>query len=131
LVEGGDKESTLRIVMTEGKKRQIRRTAALFGHNVRSLIRTQMGKLMLGTLRPGEWRELTAKDLAALKTPADELGNIKGKAAARRASGRPFVERPAEAETRKRPVRLSSKKDKDKRKRPPPGGRRNQRTGAK
>jgi pseudouridine synthase len=131
LIEGGDKESTLRIVMTEGKKRQIRRTAALFGHNVRSHIRTQMGKLMLGTLRPGEWRELAAKDLAALKTPADELGNIKGKAAARRASGRPFVEHPAEAETRKRPVRLRSKKDKDKRKRPPPGGRRNQRTGAK
>ncbi len=133
LMEGGEKESTLRIVMTEGKKRQIRRTASLLGHTVKSLIRTQMGKLVLGTLRPGEWRELTAKDLAALKTPADELGQIKGKAAARRASGRPFIERAPGTGPTKRPVVAAtrSRKDKDKKKRPPPGGRRNQRTGAK
>ena len=132
LMEGGEKESTLRIVMTEGKKRQIRRTASLLGHTVRSLIRTQMGKLMLGTLRPGEWRELTAKDLAQLKAPADELGQIKGKAAARRASGRPFIEGQPSEGARKSPVTATrSRKDKDKKKRPPPGGRRNQRTGAK
>ncbi len=133
LMEGGEKESTLRIVMTEGKKRQIRRTASLLGHTVRSLIRTQMGKLVLGTLRPGEWRELTAKDLAMLKTPADELSGIKGKAAARRASGRPFVEHPPTPSAGKRRPSPSpyGKKSKDKKKRPPPGGRRNQRTGAK
>nr|MBA3875249.1 hypothetical protein [Anaerolineae bacterium] len=73
-----------------------------------------------------------AKDLAALKTPAEELGSIKGKAAARRASGRPYIENPPAPTTRKRPVAATlSKKDKDKKKRPPPGGRRNQRTGAK
>jgi len=130
MMEGGPKESTLRIVMTEGKKRQIRRTAALFGHTVRSLIRTQMGKLQLGTLRPGEWRELMAKDLAALKAPADELSNIKGKGAARRESGKPFVENPEP--TKRRRTAAPPRKDKDKRKkRPPPGGRRNQRTGAR
>ncbi len=134
LMEGGEKETTLRIVMTEGKKRQIRRTASLLGHTVRSLIRTQMGKLMLGILRPGEWRELTPKDLAALKLPADELGQIKGKAAVRRAMGRPYVENqsadkpPAKRRARPNPF---AKKDKDKKKRPPPGGRRNQRTGTK
>ncbi len=133
VMEGGEKETTLRIVMTEGKKRQIRRTASLLGHTVRSLVRTQMGKLMLGTLRPGEWRELTAKDLAQLKTPADELKNIKGKAAARRASGRPFIENlPTPSTSKRRPSPSPySKKSKDKKKRPPPGGRRNQRTGAK
>ncbi|MBI1279439.1 MAG: pseudouridine synthase [Anaerolineaceae bacterium] len=133
VTDGGEKESTLRIVMTEGKKRQIRRTAALFGHSVKSLIRTQMGKLMLGTLRPGEWRELNAKDLAQLKTPAEELSQIKGKAAARRASGRPFVENPPAPTSGKRRTgsKPYSKKNKDKKKRPPPGGRRNQRTGAK
>ncbi len=135
VMEGGEKESTLRIVMTEGKKRQIRRTAALFGHTVRSLVRTQMGKLMLGNLRSGEWRELNAKDLAALKTPADELIQIKGKSAARRASGRPYVDNSETPTTgRRRTVTNTnpySKKSKDKKKRPPPGGRRNQRTGAK
>jgi hypothetical protein len=72
IMEGG-KETTLRIVMTEGKKRQIRRVASILGHPVKSLMRTHVGKLPLGTLRPGDWRELTSKDLAALKTPADEL----------------------------------------------------------
>jgi 23S rRNA pseudouridine2605 synthase len=72
VVDGG-KETTLRIIMTEGKKRQIRRVATALGYPVKSLLRTHIGKLALGTLRPGEWRELTAKDLEALKTPADEM----------------------------------------------------------
>lgn len=132
VMEGGEKETTLRIIMTEGKKRQIRRTASLFGHTVRSLIRTQMGKLMLGTLRPGEWRELTAKDLAALKSPASELSQIKGKAAARRESGKPYVERPPTPGKRRPAAPITpARKTKEKKKRPPPGGRRNQRTGAK
>ncbi len=131
VMEGGEKETTLRIVMTEGKKRQIRRTASLFGHTVRSLIRTQMGKLMLGTLRPGEWRELAAKDLAALKSPAAELSNIKGKAAARRESGKPYIERPPTPGKRRPAPAAPARKTKEKKKRPPPGGRRNQRTGAK
>lgn len=129
VMEGGEKESTLRIVMTEGKKRQIRRTAALFGHTVRSLVRTQMGKLPLGTLRPGEWRELTTKDLALLKAPADELAAIKGKASVRKQLGRPFEDRPTAPA--KRRTALPPRKDKTKKRRPPPGGRRNQRTGAK
>lgn len=67
-ITDGDKSfSTLEIVMTEGKKRQIRRVAAILGHPVRHLTRTHIGKLALGTLRPGEWRELTAEDIEALK----------------------------------------------------------------
>jgi 23S rRNA pseudouridine2605 synthase len=72
IIEGG-KETTLRIVMTEGKKRQIRRVASILGHPVKSLIRTHIGTLPLGTLRPGDWRELTPKDLTALKTSAEEI----------------------------------------------------------
>jgi 23S rRNA pseudouridine2605 synthase len=73
-ITDGDKiETTLRIVMTEGKKRQIRRVAVQLGHPVKSLVRTHIGKLALGTLRVGEWRELNAKDVNALKTPADEI----------------------------------------------------------
>lgn len=73
IVEGGAKETTLRIVMTEGKKRQIRRTAVSLGHPVISLIRTQIGRLMLGTLHSGEWRELNSKDVTALRTSSEEL----------------------------------------------------------
>jgi pseudouridine synthase len=72
-ITDGGKETTLRVIMTEGKKRQIRRVAAQLGHPVLSLIRTHIGKLGLGSLRPGEWRELEAKDLVALKTPSGDL----------------------------------------------------------
>ncbi len=71
IIDGG-KETTLRIVMTEGKKRQIRRVAALLGYPVKSLVRTHIGRLGLGSLRPGEWRELTPQDLEALRAPAAE-----------------------------------------------------------
>jgi 23S rRNA pseudouridine2605 synthase len=124
VMDGGEKETTLRIVMTEGKKRQIRRTASLLGHNVRSLIRTHMGKLALGTLRSGEWHELTAKDLAALKEPADELKEIRSnKTAARRSpTTRPkaITKRPSAGQ---RPIK--------KPRRGSVGGRRNSRTGGK
>lgn len=69
----GGKETTLRIVMTEGKKRQIRRVASTLGHHVRSLIRTHIGALPLGELRPGEWRELNAKDLKLLTRSSEDF----------------------------------------------------------
>jgi 23S rRNA pseudouridine2605 synthase len=64
--------SVLRIVMREGRKRQIRRVAALLGHPVRELKRIRLGPLWLGTLEQGQWRYLTDKeirDLMALKRP--------------------------------------------------------------
>lgn len=76
IIDGG-KETTLRIVMTEGKKRQIRRVASILGHPVKSLIRTHIGTLTLGSLRPGDWRELTPKDITALKASAEEYKEIK------------------------------------------------------
>ena len=66
--------TTLEIVMTEGKKRQIRRVASMVGHPVKSLVRTHIGKLGLGELRPGEWRELGATDLVLMQTPAVKIG---------------------------------------------------------
>ncbi len=70
----GDREVTiLRVVMTEGRKRQIRRVAASLGHPVQRLTRTHIGKLELGSLRPGEWRELTGQEVNAMSTSADEL----------------------------------------------------------
>ena len=57
IVDGDKRETTLRIVMSEGKKRQIRRVASQLGHPVKTLIRTHIGTLALGTLRVGEWRD--------------------------------------------------------------------------
>jgi pseudouridine synthase len=77
-ITDGDREATtLRVIMTEGKKRQIRRVATQLGHPVRSLTRTQIGQLQLGSLRSGEWRELSETDLALLKKTAPEMGSAK------------------------------------------------------
>jgi 23S rRNA pseudouridine2605 synthase len=57
--EGGARSAWIRVVMKEGRKRQIRRTAAALGLNVSRLIRVRFGPLELGNLRPGEWRRVS------------------------------------------------------------------------
>jgi pseudouridine synthase len=67
----------LRVVMREGRKRQIRRVAALLGHPVEELTRVRLGPLQLGTLQVGAWRYLTQKEirkLESLKRQARKLG---------------------------------------------------------
>jgi 23S rRNA pseudouridine2604 synthase len=48
----------LRFVLTEGKKRQIRRMCELVGLKVVGLKRVRVGKIMLGNLPLGQWRYL-------------------------------------------------------------------------
>jgi 23S rRNA pseudouridine2604 synthase len=49
----------LRFVLTEGKKRQIRRMCELVGLKVVGLKRVRIGKVMLGNLPVGQWRYLS------------------------------------------------------------------------
>ena len=60
----------LRIIMREGRKRQIRRIASVLGHPVSKLVRTQIGPLTLGKLQPGEWRPLSNQEIASLREQA-------------------------------------------------------------
>ncbi len=48
----------LRFVLTEGKKRQIRRMCEAVGLQVLGLKRVRVGRVMLGDLPPGQWRYL-------------------------------------------------------------------------
>jgi pseudouridine synthase len=57
----------LEIVLTEGRKREVRRMLAALGHTVERLVRTQIGPLQLGTLRPGQWRYLEPAEVARLQ----------------------------------------------------------------
>ena len=50
--------------LTEGKNRQVRRMTAAVGHPTLRLIRVRIGQLLLGELKPGQWRELTAAERA-------------------------------------------------------------------
>ena len=58
--------SWLRLVLHEGRKRQLRRMLDAVGHPVRRLIRTSLGGLALGELEAGASRPLTATEEGAL-----------------------------------------------------------------
>ncbi len=60
------KKNEMKIVMYEGKKRQIRKMCWLAGLRVSKLKRIRIGKLLLGDLNPGEYRALTLRDLKEL-----------------------------------------------------------------
>lgn len=67
VIRAGEGDTTwLRIIMTEGKKREIRRMMAAVGHPVRRLIRVRFGPLHLGDLEPGQWRYLREDEVKAL-----------------------------------------------------------------
>ena len=57
----------LRIVLTEGRNRQVRRMCAAVGLTVTRLVRTRIGPLRDSRLGPGEWREHTRAELRALE----------------------------------------------------------------
>ena len=55
--------STVEITIHEGKNRQIRKMCSSFNHNVISLKRVAIGKIKLGYLKKGEFRNLTKEEL--------------------------------------------------------------------
>lgn len=57
----------LRLVLTEGRKRQVRRMTAAVGHPALRLVRVGIGPLSLEGLQPGEWRDLKPGELDALR----------------------------------------------------------------
>ncbi|HYY54638.1 MAG TPA: pseudouridine synthase [Candidatus Dormibacteraeota bacterium] len=63
------RESVLRVELTQGWKRQVRRTLAAVGLPVSSLVRVRIGPLRLGALAPGEYRRLAAREIDALAAP--------------------------------------------------------------
>jgi pseudouridine synthase len=64
--------SVLRITLTEGKKREIRRMLAACGFQVTALRRIRFGRVGIGDLEPGEWRHLTRDEVRALRRAVQE-----------------------------------------------------------
>lgn len=60
-------DNLVRIVIHEGRNRQVRRMCEAVGHPVRRLVRVRIGPLRDTHLRPGEWRELTRDELRSLE----------------------------------------------------------------
>jgi 23S rRNA pseudouridine2605 synthase len=69
LVSLAGKGAWLRVIMKEGHKRQIRETGLRIGLPVVRIIRVRIGALLLGGLKPRQWRMLTPAEIASLKTP--------------------------------------------------------------
>jgi 23S rRNA pseudouridine2605 synthase len=62
----------LRVVMREGRKREIREIGAQLGLPVMRIVRIRIAGLRLGELRPGQWRHLSKEEVRMLS--ADEGG---------------------------------------------------------
>ena len=62
--------SEIDLTIHEGRNRQVRRMLEALGHPVHSLTRLRFGPIALGGLKPGAWREVTPKELAALRVVA-------------------------------------------------------------
>lgn len=66
LLRSGEKNAWLEIVLDEGRNRQIRRLLAAFDIGVLRLLRVAIGELALGELGKGQWRMLSASEVAQL-----------------------------------------------------------------
>ena len=58
--------SRLRIVLHEGRNRQIRRMCETVGLDVVELVRVKVGGIGLGSLAPGEWRDLLPHEVVRI-----------------------------------------------------------------
>ena len=63
-------DGVLRITIHEGRNRQIRRMCETIGHPVERLVRTRIGGVGDATLKPGEFRILTVKEVSRLGAAA-------------------------------------------------------------
>ena len=66
LLEPTTDGAVLEISIHEGRNRQVRRMCEQVGLTVTRLCRVREGGLVLGVLRPGQWRELTEEELRKL-----------------------------------------------------------------
>ena len=57
----------LKIILCEGKKHHIRRLTAALGFPTLRLVRVAIGSLVLGSLQPGQMRELTPQEIEQLR----------------------------------------------------------------
>lgn len=58
---------TFQIILTQGVNRQIRRMCETCGVKVKALKRIRVMNILLGDLKPGEWREITGEELEQLR----------------------------------------------------------------
>ena len=66
LISGTERESSVKIIIGEGKKRQVRRMLDAVGFPVLRLKRVEIGGVTLGNLPEGKWRHLKPSEIELL-----------------------------------------------------------------
>lgn len=69
------KGAWVRVIMGEGRKRQIRETCKQLGLPVVRIVRVRIGSLKLGNLKPRQWRYLTRQEVDELKGQDPQKGS--------------------------------------------------------
>jgi 23S rRNA pseudouridine2605 synthase len=103
------KGAWLRVEMREGRKRQIREIGTLIGLPVVRILRISIGTLHLGVMKPGEWRYLSAEEIAALKTGEPKKAAFKPRREFRPKTATPARGRPPVRSTTDEKPRRSEK----------------------
>ncbi|MDX2467708.1 MAG: pseudouridine synthase [Acidimicrobiia bacterium] len=70
IVDRHKSQSLVEIVMSEGRKREVRRMFEAVGHDVDRLVRLAIGSVRDGSLEPGAWRPLTLDEVRSLYADA-------------------------------------------------------------
>lgn len=68
VILSSDRQGTqLQLTLHEGRKREVKRMCEAVGHPIRKLRRIAFANIEVDGLRPGEWRYLTAEEIAELR----------------------------------------------------------------
>lgn len=67
IIKSEPERTVLRLTISEGRNRQVRRMCKTLGYDVQRLTRVGIGPVKMGGLAPGEYRALTAKELKELE----------------------------------------------------------------
>jgi 23S rRNA pseudouridine2605 synthase len=72
VIERNQNRSLLNVSLREGRKRQIRRVAAMLDHPVIQLVRLKIGPIYLGDIPSGQWRYLSQEEVVSLRNSVME-----------------------------------------------------------
>jgi len=84
----------VKLVMVEGRKREVRRMLGKIGHPVEKLLRLAVGPIGLGEMAVGHWRYLSPEEIQSLKSNAALPGLRKPKPKAEYKPGKPAAGKP-------------------------------------
>ena len=61
-----NRKTLLKVILKEGRNRQIRKISTLLGHPVQDLQRISISNINLNGLEEGKWRELKTKEWVSI-----------------------------------------------------------------